>query len=201
VQVYVNGVEAGRVNIAAALPLGTTVTSAKVDVPTLSSTVKITVPLSTFKPGSNVIAVELHQEGVTTVDAIFDLSISMAIAPTPSVTPTVSVTPSQSGSNGATPSPTRTSSKSVTPSKAPLVPPLQTFPFKSLWRYNDRGLDLGKAWFVPSFNDSSWKSGPAVLGACRVQGAVCHARGPHCRTRSGHVNVHATVLLCRLWRH
>ncbi|HEX8704805.1 MAG TPA: hypothetical protein VF815_38590, partial [Myxococcaceae bacterium] len=36
--------------------------------------------------------------------------------------------------------------------------------FGATWRYDDRGVDLGTSWRALSFDDSSWKSGPAQLG-------------------------------------
>ena len=37
-------------------------------------------------------------------------------------------------------------------------------PFKSTWKYLDNGSDQGTAWQSPSFDDSTWSSGPAELG-------------------------------------
>ncbi|MCI0337171.1 MAG: metallophosphoesterase family protein, partial [Acidobacteria bacterium] len=34
----------------------------------------------------------------------------------------------------------------------------------SVWKYLDTGVDQGTAWRAPSFNDSTWASGPAELG-------------------------------------
>jgi hypothetical protein len=35
---------------------------------------------------------------------------------------------------------------------------------QSVWKYDDRGLDLGTAWRAPEYDDSTWASGPAQLG-------------------------------------
>jgi hypothetical protein len=40
----------------------------------------------------------------------------------------------------------------------PLVTPLST------WKYHDLGQNLGTAWRTPGYDDSSWASGPGVLG-------------------------------------
>ena len=32
------------------------------------------------------------------------------------------------------------------------------------WKYDDTGVDLGTAWTAPSYNDSAWDFGPAILG-------------------------------------
>lgn len=37
-------------------------------------------------------------------------------------------------------------------------------PTGAVWRYLDNGSDQGTAWRAPSFNDSTWPSGPAQLG-------------------------------------
>jgi len=37
-------------------------------------------------------------------------------------------------------------------------------PAGSIWRFWDRGEDLGTAWREPDFDDSSWAAGPAKLG-------------------------------------
>ncbi len=34
----------------------------------------------------------------------------------------------------------------------------------SVWKYLDTGVDQGTAWRAPNFDDSSWPSGPAILG-------------------------------------
>jgi hypothetical protein len=37
-------------------------------------------------------------------------------------------------------------------------------PTGSVWKYLDNGSDQGTAWRAASFNDSTWRSGPAQLG-------------------------------------
>ncbi|CAN5305821.1 hypothetical protein BH23BAC1_BH23BAC1_24000 [soil metagenome] len=34
----------------------------------------------------------------------------------------------------------------------------------SIWKYHDRGIDLGTGWTAEGYNDSNWKFGPGVLG-------------------------------------
>jgi len=36
--------------------------------------------------------------------------------------------------------------------------------YGDVWKYHDKGVDLGTGWTSGSFNDSSWKSGPGQLG-------------------------------------
>ena len=33
-----------------------------------------------------------------------------------------------------------------------------------VWRYDDRGMDLGTDWLAPGFDDSAWRAGPGQLG-------------------------------------
>ncbi len=45
----------------------------------------------------------------------------------------------------------------------PQDPKNMLIPITGNWKYNDSGDDLGTAWRVTSYNDSSWPSGPALL--------------------------------------
>lgn len=38
------------------------------------------------------------------------------------------------------------------------------FPMNHVWRYNTNGVDLGTAWRNVGYDDSSWPSGPGILG-------------------------------------
>jgi hypothetical protein len=51
-------------------------------------------------------------------------------------------------------------------SLTPAVAPIGTFPIarNAVWRFNDRGQDLGTAWREVGFNDSLWAFGSAQLG-------------------------------------
>ena len=42
--------------------------------------------------------------------------------------------------------------------------PVVVVDFGSEWRYHDQGMDLGKGWAEPSFDDSAWPTGNAQLG-------------------------------------
>ncbi|HMP89952.1 MAG TPA: hypothetical protein PJ991_07115 [Kiritimatiellia bacterium] len=42
--------------------------------------------------------------------------------------------------------------------------PSTLLPIRSIWRYEDNGIDLGTAWKEPGFDDSGWNSGPGKLG-------------------------------------
>lgn len=51
----------------------------------------------------------------------------------------------------------------VTPTSAQTITTL--IQFTNVWRYNLSGLDLAPLWRTNTFNDSSWPSGPGLLGA------------------------------------
>ncbi len=42
----------------------------------------------------------------------------------------------------------------------------------SVWRYHDKGVDLGSSWSASAFNDSSWSNGPAWFGYGDANGLV-----------------------------
>jgi hypothetical protein len=50
------------------------------------------------------------------------------------------------------------------PTVLPLIYQIALLNFTDVWTYDDTGTDLGTAWRDNSFNDSTWKSGPGVLG-------------------------------------
>ncbi|MEY2407978.1 MAG: hypothetical protein QOF48_648, partial [Verrucomicrobiota bacterium] len=51
-------------------------------------------------------------------------------------------------------------------------------PAGSVWKYFDKGQDLGTGWRQPDFNDSAWLSGPAQLGFGDGDEATIIAGGP-----------------------
>ena len=54
------------------------------------------------------------------------------------------------------------------PNACPPTPPtpltVNLIPLTNIWRYEESGADLGTAWSATAFDDSSWLSGPALLG-------------------------------------
>ena len=70
--IYVNGVEIGRYN----MPEGAIAFDTKALVFNNGVTVDFEVPVSALVNGTNLIAVEVHQEKLTTSDAMFNLSFS-----------------------------------------------------------------------------------------------------------------------------
>jgi chitodextrinase len=53
----------------------------------------------------------------------------------------------------------------------------------SIWRYLDNGSNQGTAWRAPGFNDSSWASGPALLGYGHGDEATVVSFGPNAGTK------------------
>jgi hypothetical protein len=73
-----------------------------------------------------------------------------------------------------------TSSTSTTTTTTTTVPPTggTLVARGSTWRYLDNGSNQGTAWRAPSFNDSSWKQGPAQLGYGDGDEATVISYGP-----------------------
>jgi MYXO-CTERM domain-containing protein len=53
----------------------------------------------------------------------------------------------------------------------------KVIPFGSVWKYHDRGADLGAAWLANGYDDSVWASGPAQLGVGEGDEATTVAGG------------------------
>ena len=50
------------------------------------------------------------------------------------------------------------------PTVMPLVYQTRILAFRDVWKYDQSGTDLGTAWRASSYDDSSWASGPGILG-------------------------------------
>src|SRR5690606_25685141 len=75
--VYVNGVEVGRDNLPAGPIVPSTPSSSIISDRSAERTpVQITIPASAFKPGANVIAVEVHNSDRWSGDLSFDLKLT-----------------------------------------------------------------------------------------------------------------------------
>src|SRR5205814_5583661 len=48
----------------------------------------------------------------------------------------------------------------------------------AVWKYRDTGEDLGTSWTTVAFNDTAWKSGPALLGYAGGGEATVVSYGP-----------------------
>ena len=69
--VYVNGVEVGRNNMPNGVPTHSTLASANVE----DVIVNLTLPNNVFVAGDNTIAVEIHQNNISSTDLSFDMEI------------------------------------------------------------------------------------------------------------------------------
>jgi hypothetical protein len=143
-----------------------------------------TTPLnvSGLKTGTNVIAVEVHQESEITSDSAFALKMNLTVWGPSS---TRSITASKSVS----------SSVSMTQTALPVGP--EQIRFSEVWKYNDAGLDLGTAWVSPSFSDKTWAFGRGSLGTNLVSCRVVSCRVVSCRVVSCRV-VSCRVVSCRV---
>ncbi|HMU47244.1 MAG TPA: T9SS type A sorting domain-containing protein [Chitinophagaceae bacterium] len=73
--VYVNGVEVARENMPAGVITHTTLASSNINGAAESTAVPFTIPASAFVSGNNTIAVEMHQDAITSSDLTFDLEL------------------------------------------------------------------------------------------------------------------------------
>ncbi len=74
--VYINGIEVNRFN----LPTGTILYSTLTPTFTENAPVSFTVPASVFVTGTNIIAVEVHQNALNSSDLSFDFSMAVSLA-------------------------------------------------------------------------------------------------------------------------
>ena len=79
--VYVNGVEVFRENMPAGPILPTTFALGAISAPEETTPVPFTVPSSVLVTGTNVIAVEVHQNNLTSSDLGFDLELVVPVTP------------------------------------------------------------------------------------------------------------------------
>jgi hypothetical protein len=121
--VYLNGTEVLRDN----LPGGTitSITRALTGITDSAETnlVATALPLTLLTPGTNLLAVEVHQNSPTSSDVSFNLELT---ATNLGITPLIAT--------------------------------------GSVWRFHDKGSDLGTAWRAPGFDDTGWSNGAAQLG-------------------------------------
>ena len=138
------------------------------------------LPPGTLVEGPNVLAVEVHQQSLTSTDLRFDLALRIARGLTPGpaandlhfdpdlatveiAQPPAHGTAVAAGGNFTfTPAadyfgPDAMSYRVVTPTSA-------IMPMGSNWRYLDNGSNQGSAWRDVGFDDGSWAAGPTQLG-------------------------------------
>ena len=97
--VYLNGVEAYRTN----MPNGV-ITNGTLAVAAFENTLCTnSIPLSMLLPGTNVLAVEVHQNGAFTTDLSFDFELRGIEPPPPNFPPTVGISAPLNGASYAPP--------------------------------------------------------------------------------------------------
>jgi len=121
--VYLNGVEVYRGNLPQS---GVTANTRAISGISGADEVRLfstNISPALLRIGTNVVAVEVHQNSPNSSDLSFDLELA---------------------GMGAQ--------------------PVVIIPARSPWKYDDSGANLGTAWRVSSYDDSSWKSGFGQLG-------------------------------------
>ena len=161
--IYLNGVEAARVNMPGgtglSVLLGPTVTTYTNGSRMITQTLSPSVLLNGTN-AVNWVAVSLHQHTATPVNSIMDLGIAVAILPTPS--------PSSTNTGTATATPSKSLTSSATPTRSPSPPPIPSGPeqvhFTDVWKYKDDGVDMTGVYQTTTYSDVAWKTGRALLG-------------------------------------
>lgn len=154
--VYVNGVEVARDNMPGGAIDFQTYAASGVAGGAESEARAFTIPAAVIQPGTNTVAVEVHQVGAGSSD----ISMSALInAWAPAGTPTTTTT----STTTTTTAPTTTTTSTTTTTLPPGGTPPQV-PLGSTWSYLNDGSDQGTAWRNPGFNDNSWATGASQLG-------------------------------------
>ena len=63
--------------------------------------------------------------------------------------------------------------------RQPVLTNLTLVPFGSVWRYHDKGQNLGTNWLAPAYNDAGWSNGLAQLGYGDDDEATVVSYGPN----------------------
>ncbi len=67
--------------------------------------------------------------------------------------------------------------------RQPVLTNITFIPAGSMWRYNDKGQNLGTSWVTASYNDSGWSNGPAQLGYGDGDEATVIGFGPNASSK------------------
>jgi hypothetical protein len=141
-----------------------------VDALSFAAAVNTTLDVSKLLNGTNVLAVELHQESSQSADGVCSCAVSSQLTPSASSTATASpsLTASRSRSSSATQSVSTTSTGTATGTSTASASAFPTGPDQikvtDVWRFWDRGSAPDSAWTSITFDDAAWKSGRGVLG-------------------------------------
>jgi hypothetical protein len=195
---YINGVEVTRINMTSGSFNGNTPATFKSTEVVSAVPRRLTLPLSSIASGVNVIAVEVHQESVTSPDCVLDARVTLNIAPsaTPSPSPTPSVSASSTSASSASATPTQSPSRSLsstntgtatgTHTATPLPQGPEAIKWRDQWSFNDSGAPQPSTWMLPGFDDAAWRAGRAIFGESA-------------RTCCRHLNCPAAYLHRMLW--
>jgi hypothetical protein len=168
--VYLNGAELLRTNMPTGAVAFSTLASSKVDALSFAAAVNTTLDVSKLLNGTNVLAVEVHQESSQSADGVFSCAVYSQLTPSASSTATASpsLTASRSRSSSATQSVSTTSTGTATGTSTASASAFPTGPDQikvtDVWRFWDRGSAPDSAWTSITFDDAAWKSGRGVLG-------------------------------------
>ena len=146
---------------------------------------------SLFQTGTNVIAVEIHQESLDSSDLSFDFELVATLPPPPGFAPELYSAEFEENEltiAWAEPGYGLQEADSVIGPWRPLslqgpvtvsmlstqkfyrlreievLPPVTLIPRATSWKFLDNGTDQGTAWRAVDFDDTSWASGAAQLG-------------------------------------
>jgi regulation of enolase protein 1 (concanavalin A-like superfamily) len=209
--VYLNGVEIARSNLPAGADFNDLAPERINDadelvyhyIPLDVASLTVGVPPGTLIEGTNVLAVEVHQQAASSTDLRFDLALRVTRGLTPGpaendlhfdpdmATVEIAQPPShgtaiaQAGNFTFTPTADYFGADSF--SYRVVAPAGPIVPMGSTWRYLDNGSNQGVAWRSVEFNDNPWVAGPAQFGYGEADEATVVSFGPSA------TNKHATT--------
>ncbi|MCW1970135.1 MAG: alkaline phosphatase family protein [Anaerolineae bacterium] len=122
--VYLNNIEVARSNMPAGAIAFNTLASVVVGNDDEKAFNSVVIPVSSFVTGTNIIAVEVHQQSQTSSDLVFDLALTYTrtvnaqATATPTATPTASPT-ARASTSTPTPTPPANATATPTPTATP----------------------------------------------------------------------------------
>jgi regulation of enolase protein 1 (concanavalin A-like superfamily) len=196
--VYLNGKEIVRSNLDAAATSSTLATASIGGAGETANnhfTLNLAdLPAGTLVEGRNVLAVEIHQESLTSSDVRFDLALQLERPIAPGVL--ANDLNLDGGATAALVSPPAHGMASLTPGGTLTYTPAGDYfgadsleyrivgsaavivPLGARWKYLDNGSNQATAWRDAAFDDSTWASGPSELGYGDNDEATTVASGP-----------------------
>ncbi len=174
---YLNGVEIARFN----LPSGPVDFLTRAPAAVWGSAERLdrafSVDPALIRVGTNVLAVEVHQNTRGSSDLTFLASlIGISTSPAPTTTTTPPTTTTTTTTTTTRPTTTTTSPRATTTAPTTIPPPPTTappptpfglaasIPPDAVWAYLDDGSDQATAWNALDFDDSTWARGVGEFG-------------------------------------